>query len=80
MVSPYRKVENGVVTDKIEYLTAYDEEKYVIAQANAEIDEKGRFTHDRVLARAYGDIRLVEPKKSTIWMSLQNRWFLPLHL
>lgn len=63
LVSPYRKVENGVVTDKIEYLTAYDEEKYVIAQANAEIDEKGRFTHDRVLARAYGDIRLVEPKE-----------------
>lgn len=63
LVSPYRKVENGVVTDKIEYLTAYDEEKYVIAQANAEIDEEGRFTQDRVLARAYGDIRLVDPKE-----------------
>jgi DNA-directed RNA polymerase subunit beta len=61
LISPYRKVVNGVVTNEIEYLTAYEEEKYVIAQANAEIDEKGRFLTDRVLARAYGDIRLVEP-------------------
>lgn len=63
LVSPYRKVENGVVTNQIEYLTAYDEEKYVIAQANAEIDENGKFLSDRVLARAYGDIRLVDPKE-----------------
>jgi DNA-directed RNA polymerase subunit beta len=63
LISPYRKVINGVVTNEIEYLTAYEEEKYVIAQANAEIDEKGRFLTDRVLARAYGDIRLVEPNE-----------------
>ncbi len=63
LISPYRKVVDGVVTDEIEYLTAYDEEKYVIAQANAEIDEKGKFLSDRVLARAYGDIRLVDPKE-----------------
>ncbi|ACN99667.1 DNA-directed RNA polymerase, beta subunit [Sulfurihydrogenibium azorense Az-Fu1] len=63
LITPYRKVVDGVVTNEIEYLTAYDEEKYVIAQANAEIDEKGRFTSDRVLARAYGDIRLVDPKE-----------------
>jgi DNA-directed RNA polymerase subunit beta len=63
LISPYRKVVNGVVTNEIEYLTAYEEEKYVIAQANAEIDEKGRFLTNRVLARAYGDIRLVEPNE-----------------
>jgi DNA-directed RNA polymerase subunit beta len=63
LISPYRKVVNGVVTNEIEYLAAYEEEKYVIAQANAEIDEKGRFLTDRVLARAYGDIRLVEPNE-----------------
>jgi len=63
LISPYRKVVDGVVTNEIEYLTAYEEEKYVIAQANAEIDEKGRFLTDRVLARAYGDIRLVEPNE-----------------
>jgi DNA-directed RNA polymerase subunit beta len=61
LISPYRKVVNGIVTNEIEYLAAYEEEKYVIAQANAEIDEEGRFLTDRVLARAYGDIRLVEP-------------------
>lgn len=63
LISPYRKVVDGVVTDEIEYLTAYEEEKYVIAQANAVVDEKGRFRTDRVLARAYGDIRLVEPNE-----------------
>ncbi|MGB9765959.1 MAG: DNA-directed RNA polymerase subunit beta [Sulfurihydrogenibium sp.] len=63
LITPYRKVVDGVVTDEIEYLTAYDEEKYVIAQANTEIDDKGKFVSDRVLARAYGDIRLVDPKE-----------------
>ena len=61
LVTPYRKVKNGKVTDEIEYLAAYDEEKYVIAQANAPVDEKGNFTAERVLARAKGDIRLVKP-------------------
>jgi len=61
LVSPYRKVEKGIVKDEIVYLAAYDEEKYVIAQANAPIDEKGSFINERVLARAKGDIRLVSP-------------------
>ena len=61
LVTPYRKVKNGVVTNEIEYLAAYDEEKYVIAQANAPIDENGKFINERVLARAKGDIRLVSP-------------------
>jgi len=63
LISPYRKVVDGKVTNEIEYLTAYDEEKYVIAQANAPIDENGNFLKDRILARAYGDIRLVEAKE-----------------
>ena len=63
LVSPYRKVVNGKVTDEIEYLAAYDEEKYVIAQANAPIDEEGKFINERVLARAKGDIRLVSPSE-----------------
>ena len=41
--TPYRKVEKGRVTDQISFLTALDEEKYIIAQANAPMDEKGRF-------------------------------------
>ncbi|NYI99727.1 DNA-directed RNA polymerase subunit beta [Nocardioides thalensis] len=49
--TPYRKVEKGVVTDKIDYLTADDEDRYVIAQANAALDAKGRFVNERVLVR-----------------------------
>jgi DNA-directed RNA polymerase subunit beta len=49
--SPYRKVENGQVTDDIVYLTADEEEDYVVAQANAKLDENGRFVRDRVLVR-----------------------------
>jgi len=63
LVTPYKKVVNGKVTDEIEYLAAYDEEKYVIAQANAPIDNEGNFLRDRVLARAKGDIRLVSPEE-----------------
>ena len=63
LVTPYRKVKNGKVTNEIEYLAAYDEEKYVIAQANAPIDEEGNFTGDKILARAKGDIRLVNPEE-----------------
>jgi DNA-directed RNA polymerase subunit beta len=49
--TPYRKVVKGKVTDQIDYLTADDEDKYVIAQANAPLDEKNRFSEERVLVR-----------------------------
>lgn len=49
--TPYRKVENGRVTDQIDYLTADDEDRYVIAQANAVLDANGKFVEDRVLVR-----------------------------
>lgn len=49
--TPYRKVEKGKVTDQIDYLTADDEDRYVIAQANAAVDDKGRFVEERVLVR-----------------------------
>jgi DNA-directed RNA polymerase subunit beta len=49
--TPYRKVVKGKVTDQIDYLTADDEDKYVIAQANAPLDEKNRFAEERVLVR-----------------------------
>jgi DNA-directed RNA polymerase subunit beta len=50
--TPYRKVERGRVTDEIVYLAADDEDEYVIAQANASVDEQGRFQDDRVLVRS----------------------------
>ena len=49
--SPYRVVTNGTVTKEIVYLTADEEELYVVAQANAPIDADGKFTKERVLVR-----------------------------
>src|SRR5690349_14130054 len=49
--TPYRKVAKGKITDQVDYLTADDEDRYVIAQANAAIDDKGKFTDERVLVR-----------------------------
>jgi len=61
--TPYRKVENGRVTNKIEYLTADIEDKYVVAQANAKVDKEGYFMDDRVSCRHKGDFPLVQPAK-----------------
>jgi len=52
--TPYRRVVDGVVTDEIHYLTADEEDRHVVAQANSPIDEDGRFTEDRVLVRRKG--------------------------
>jgi DNA-directed RNA polymerase subunit beta len=49
--SPYRKVNNGTVTDEIVYLAADEEEEYVVAQANAPLDAKKKFVEDRILVR-----------------------------
>ncbi|HET7624242.1 MAG TPA: DNA-directed RNA polymerase subunit beta [Verrucomicrobiae bacterium] len=61
--TPYRKVENGKVTDKIEYLTADREETYTIAQANTPVDDKGKFTQERVVCRGKNDFIDVEPAR-----------------
>ena len=61
--TPYRRVEGGKVTDKVDYLTATEEERYVIAQANAPIRESGTFLNNRVLVRrAGGEVEYVPPK------------------
>jgi DNA-directed RNA polymerase subunit beta len=60
--TPYRIVESGIVTDKIKYLSAGEEDKYAIAQANAPIDKQGRFLRNRVLCRRRGDFPLLPPK------------------
>ncbi|PPJ00021.1 DNA-directed RNA polymerase subunit beta, partial [Nocardia nova] len=49
--TPYRKVENGRVTDEVKYLTADEEDRHVRAQANSPVDADGNFLDDRVLAR-----------------------------
>ncbi|HEX5615519.1 MAG TPA: DNA-directed RNA polymerase subunit beta, partial [Acidimicrobiia bacterium] len=60
--TPYRRVEKGRVTDEIVYLAADDEDERVIAQANARIDDSGRFLDERILVRAgRGEIAFVTP-------------------
>ncbi|MFW6138647.1 MAG: DNA-directed RNA polymerase subunit beta [Spirochaetota bacterium] len=60
--TPYRKVVNGTVTDEIHYLTAMDEEKYNIAQANAKLDGNNRFVDSYVAARLKGEFMRVVPE------------------
>ena len=59
--SPYRKVINGVVTNKIEYLSAIEEEKYTIAQANSHINKEGHFTEELVSCRKSLNFILSKP-------------------
>ncbi len=61
--TPYRKVEKGRVTNTIDYLTADREEQFIVAQANAVIDERGNFQTARVLCRSKGDFIDVEPAR-----------------
>ncbi|PYM82017.1 MAG: DNA-directed RNA polymerase subunit beta, partial [Candidatus Rokuibacteriota bacterium] len=61
--TPYRKVNGGRVTDEIIFLTALEEEQFVIAQANAEIDRTGKFVAERVSARKGGEFRMVPPEE-----------------
>ncbi|RCW78770.1 DNA-directed RNA polymerase subunit beta [Halanaerobium sp. DL-01] len=62
LMTPYRKVVDSRVTDEIHYLTADEEDKYIIAQANAEIDDDGNYVNDFVIARKRGDILEVHPE------------------
>ena len=62
--TPYRKVEAGRVTDKVDFLTATEEERFVIAQANAPIKDGGAFVNKRVLVRrAGGEVDYVTPRE-----------------
>ena len=61
--TPYRKVVNGKVTEQIDFLTGDKEENYVVAQANAAIDDKGKFLTEKISVRYRGDFLEVEPGK-----------------
>ena len=60
--SPYKKVENGIVQEKIEYLSAMEETKFTIAQANSLIDNKGKFSEELVSCRKNLDFILSKPE------------------
>src|SRR5260221_4797141 len=60
--TPYRKVKNGRVTDQVDYLTADEEDRHVIAQANAPVAADGTFVENRVLVRRKaGEIDYLKP-------------------
>ena len=59
--SPYRRVVDGKVTDEVIYMSAMEEAKYTIAQANSPLDKSGKFTDDLVSCRANGDNIMVQP-------------------
>ena len=61
--TPYRKVKDGRVTDEVIYLSAMEEGRYAVAQANASIDGRGRFTEDLIVCRHAGDVHLVPRDK-----------------
>ncbi len=61
--TPYRRVVNGKVTDQIDYLSAIEEGQYVIAQANATLNEKGGFVDDLISCRTQNEFTLSVPEK-----------------
>ncbi|MCP4779610.1 MAG: DNA-directed RNA polymerase subunit beta [Hyphomicrobium sp.] len=61
--SPYRKVVHSKLTDEVVYLSAMEEMRHHVAQANAEIDAKGTLTGDLITCRYQGDVLLVSPEK-----------------
>ena len=63
--SPYRKVVDGLVTDEIEYLSAIEEGRHVIAQASAGMDENNRLTDELVAVRHQNEFTVMAPEKVT---------------
>jgi DNA-directed RNA polymerase subunit beta len=61
--TPYRKVKDGKVSDQIDYLSAIEEGKYVIAQANAALDKNGKFTDELVSCRHHNEFALSGPDR-----------------
>ena len=70
--TPYRKVINGVVAEEIEYLSAIEESQFTIAQANARLDEKGRFLDSLVSVRHRNEFSLV-PSEEVEYMDVSPK-------
>ncbi len=61
--TPYRVVKDGKVTEEVAFLSAEEEDRTIIAQANAPIDDKGNFLNDEVRCRFRGDFPIVKPEE-----------------
>src|SRR5690554_3946541 len=70
--TPYRRVENGVVTNQVDYLTADEEDNYMIAQANEPVDDNGRFINSRVTVRDRDQIKNV-PVEAVDYMDVSPK-------
>ena len=60
--TPYRRVDNGKVTDEVQYMSATEEMRYTVAQANAKLDDAGKFANDLVSTRQAGEYMLNTPE------------------
>ncbi|MDE6411559.1 MAG: DNA-directed RNA polymerase subunit beta [Clostridia bacterium] len=74
IMSPYRKVdkETGIVTDHVDYLTADEEDRYVVAQANEPLDEEGHFVNERVGCR-YRELITEMPRERIDYMDVSPK-------
>ena len=74
IMSPYRKVdkETGIVTDHVDYLTADEEDRYVVAQANEPLDEQGHFANERVGCR-YKELITEMPREKIDYMDVSPK-------
>jgi DNA-directed RNA polymerase subunit beta len=60
--TPYRRVDDGKVTDEVQYMSATEEMRYTVAQANAKLDDSGKFANDLVSTRQAGEYMLNTPE------------------
>lgn len=76
--TPYRKVdiETNTITDQIDYLTADEEDSYVVAQANSRLDENGRFIDDEIVCRFRGNNTTMAKEKWTTWTYHRSKLYL----
>ncbi len=70
--SPYRRVRDGKMTDEVVYLSAMEEAKYNIAQANVAVDKEGRLTDDLIVCRKAGEV-IVQPVDRVDFMDVSPK-------
>ncbi|MDR2646871.1 MAG: DNA-directed RNA polymerase subunit beta [Oscillospiraceae bacterium] len=70
--APFRRVENGIVLDRVRYMTADQEDDYIVAQANEPLDEHNHFVHPRVNAR-HRDEYLEAPRETIDYMDISPK-------
>ncbi|MFY9483680.1 MAG: DNA-directed RNA polymerase subunit beta [Tissierellaceae bacterium] len=71
--APYRKVENGLVTGQINYMTADVEDEFIIAQSNEPLDENNKFVNNRVIARGKKGVIDIYPSDEVDYMDVSPK-------